>query len=155
MPIEKPKETPKLNIQYDKAGRIKLESYKEALRLANGYKSFAAAILGVTPSAVSKRISRNKSLQKLAADLLHDRDANLVETAENKLQAAVRDGKAWAIRYILDNKGAERGFSSKLTIDGNLAQEQDPLEGFTKLDPETQDRLAREAAKALLASEGG
>jgi hypothetical protein len=154
MPIEKPKETPKLNIQYDKAGRIKLESYKEALRLANGYKSFAAAILGVTPSAVSKRISRNKSLQKLAADLLHDRDANLVETAENKLQAAVRDGKAWAIRYILDNKGAERGFSRKLTIDGNLTQEKDPLEGFTKLDSETQERLAREAAKALLASEG-
>jgi predicted transcriptional regulator len=145
---------PPIEVRRDAKGYIALESYKEALKLANGYKSLAAHLLGVTPSAVSKRIARNKSLKKLVDELVGDRDTNLVETAENKLMAAVKAGERWAVKYVLDNKGAERGFSRKLTIDGNLTQEQDPLEGFTKLDPETQERLAREAAKALLASEG-
>ena len=41
----------------------------------------------------------------------------LVDTAESKLQTAVMEGKAWAIRYALDTQGKNRGFVIKQSLE--------------------------------------
>lgn len=37
-------------------------------------------------------------------------DTQIVDEGEIKLREAVREGKAWAVRYVLDNKGKGRGY---------------------------------------------
>ena len=41
----------------------------------------------------------------------------LVDTAESKLQTAVMEGKAWAIRYALETQGKNRGFVIKSAVE--------------------------------------
>lgn len=48
------------------------------------------------------------------ADMRQSRDEVLVETAEQELLKAVRNGEGWAIRYVLNNKGDEAGYGDRI-----------------------------------------
>jgi len=90
--------------------------YREALTQAHGYVSQAAITLDLTVQAVRKRIRNNQGLKKLVDDLRASRTTNRLDMAEHKLDGALRDGKTWAIRYVLDKQGHERGFVDKVHV---------------------------------------
>lgn len=73
----------------------------EVLRASGGYRSIAADKLGVTPSAISKRIARNPELKAAAEDA----EVRLVDMARNELTRAVKAGNLTAVLFVLKCKG--------------------------------------------------
>jgi len=93
-----------------------LAEYREALIQAHGYVSQAAIALDLSTQAVRQRIRKNQGLKKLVDQLRATRTTNRLDMAEHKLDAALRDNKTWAIRYVLDKQGSERGFVDKVHV---------------------------------------
>lgn len=159
-PKVKPKSKTKALTKNEDAAKLvpprrTVSDYAKALRQAQGYASIAAQILGVTPNAVQKSIQRHPSLRKLHQSLAEDRRLPALDVGEAKLMEAVREGKSWAVRYFLDNQGAERGYGRRLSLNGRLDAELtpgDPLAAYRNMDPEQrQKRIAEllQRAKAL------
>lgn len=44
-------------------------------------------------------------------------DATLLDEAETKLLQAIREGKSWAVKYTLNNKGGSRGYGKHVAPD--------------------------------------
>lgn len=162
----KPKAKPKTKSQNKALSKIKpasklatknhtVHDYADALREAKGYVSGAAQILDVTPSAVYKAIKRHPSLSELQQLFVEDRRQPALDVGEAKLMEAVWAGKSWAIKYYLNNQGAERGYGPKLALEGKLSAELtpgDPLAAYRAMPPERRkQRIAEllERAKAL------
>jgi hypothetical protein len=132
-----------------------VSDYAQALRESMGFVSGAADLLGVTPSAVYKSIQRHPSLRELQKLLVEDRRQPALDISESKLLEAVCAGKSWAIKYYLNNQGADRGYGPKLALSGKLGAELtagDPLAAYRAM-PSSQrkKRIAEllERAKAL------
>ncbi len=128
-----------------------VSDYAKALREAQGYISGAAQLLDVTPSAVYKAIDRHPSLRELQQMLVEDRRLPALDMSEAKLMEAVCAGKAWAIKYFLNNQGAERGYGRKLALDAEI-RPGDPIAAYRDMPPERrQKRIAEllERAKTL------
>jgi hypothetical protein len=132
-----------------KGVRYKVKDYANALEVAQGYQAAAAQLLGVSPSAVTMMIKRHPSLGKLQKRLEEDRRLPVLDMGESKLAEAVRDGKAWAIKYYLNNHGGDRGFGKKLHLSGKLdseISEADPLKKFKEMPA---DKRRREIMELL------
>ena len=140
----------KRTVELPKANRT-VSDYAKALQEAKGYVSGAAELLEVTPSAVYKAIQRHPSLRELQHQLDEDRRLPALDLSEARLMEAVCAGKAWAIKYFLNNHGAERGYGRKLALDAEV-RPGDPLAVYRDMPPERrQQRIAEllERAKAL------
>lgn len=140
----------KHRLKLPKANRT-VSDYAKALKEAKGYVSGAAALLEVTPSAVYKAIQRHPSLRELQDQLNEDRRLPALDLSEARLMEAVCAGKAWAIKYFLNNHGAERGYGRKLALDAEV-RPGDPLAVYRDMPPERrQQRIAEllERAEAL------
>lgn len=84
----------------------RMEDVKRELRDARGIVSVAAHNLGITRSALDRRIQRNAGLQKIKAE---SRDT-IIDYAESKLFKAIKNEDWRAIKYTLSTLGKSRGY---------------------------------------------
>lgn len=85
-----------------------------ALRRGAGIYGQAAAILGCETSTVSRYVARTPLLQKVRDEC----GEAILDLAETKLIAAVKNGNLTAITFVLRTKGRARGWGDKLEIPG-------------------------------------
>lgn len=89
----------------------------ETIHSTQGVLSQAARVLGVSLPTIYNYRDKYKSVAT-AIDNARDRfDTELLDESEIKLREAVREGKAWAIRYTLDKRGAKRGYVSRQEVE--------------------------------------
>jgi len=88
------------------------EEYIEAIRKTGGIKTAVAKMLGVSWSAVHKKIQRNKKLQKIMVEV----DETILDVAETGLVRAIQKEERWAIELILKTKGKKRGYVEQQMI---------------------------------------
>lgn len=139
----------KQGLKLPKANRT-VDDYDKALREAKGYVSGAAELLEVTPSAVYKAIVRHKRLYELQQQLAEDRRLPVLDMSEAKLMEAVCAGKAWAIKYFLNNQGGDRGYGRKLALNGKLEAKikpADPTAAYRDMQPELRRKRIAELLK--------
>jgi hypothetical protein len=68
---------------------------------------------GITPRGLRKRIQENPDLQEAQAE---GRE-RLIDTAQSKLGDAVRNGDAWAVKFVLETWGKSRGFTKMVQVE--------------------------------------
>lgn len=82
-----------------------------ALAMTGGYVSKAAEFLRIQHSSLAARIRGSQRLQ----EALHYINESMLDDAEEALVDEVRNRKAWAIKFFLENKGKDRGYGDKRT----------------------------------------
>ena len=89
---------------------------------AGGNVTRAAELLGCAPLTIYRNMKKYATVQNAVDESRAMFEAGLLDIAESELRKAAEDGKAWAIRYVLDTKGKRRGYDarSRIDIDGNL-----------------------------------
>ncbi len=93
---------------------VPIKEVEQALITARGIVTVAAQNLGISRTALHRRIQRNKKLQKTK---LQARET-VIDLAEVKLYNAINSGKEWAIKYALSRLGKSRGYTERIeTID--------------------------------------
>jgi hypothetical protein len=90
----------------------------KALRLAGGILSDAARALGMERSALSKRVTRNPSLQAVQAECAEV----MLDKAEYGLNKGLDGGEAWAVSLALRLKGRNRGYAMRTETTGPNGQ---------------------------------
>ena len=76
----------------------------------NGIVSAIAKEFGVTAFTIYQYRNKYASVAKALEEARYNLDSTLLDGAELKLNEAIRNGEAWAIRYVLKTKGTERGY---------------------------------------------
>jgi hypothetical protein len=80
-----------------------------ALRICGGFVSRAAAVLGLSASAVSERVKRSPQLQRALEEIREE----ALDDAEDGLRDLVR-ARFWpATKYALDKLGSGRGYGEE------------------------------------------
>lgn len=87
----------------------------EALQKAGGFVSHAAQQLGVTPSAVTNRVSRSEELKQILDDARYTH----LDIAEVELLKAMKRGESWAVCFFLKCQGKGRGYVERQAIEHN------------------------------------
>lgn len=89
------------------------EEVLAAVKKARGKTSLTAHVLDVTEETVRNYAKRWKTVADAIEEERTSFDVTLIDKAEVKLEEAVMAGKAWAIKYALDRKGDERGYTPR------------------------------------------
>jgi hypothetical protein len=90
-----------------KARHHSVTEIKKALIHAHGFRSIAAALLGMTQRGLNERISQTAELREIADDL----NEELLDHAENRLFERIEANDLTAIKFYLRCKGKKRGWS--------------------------------------------
>lgn len=85
-----------------------------ALKATGGVYKDAADVLGCSPETIRTYVRKFPAIETALEQI----EAENLDFAESELLAAVKGGKAWAIKYYLDNKGEVRGYGKKREADG-------------------------------------
>jgi hypothetical protein len=80
-----------------------------ALKKTHGMVYLAAAKVGCTAPTI---YNRAKTSEAIANALTSERGV-MLDTAENKLLAAIKTGEPWAIQFALKMLGKDRGYAEK------------------------------------------
>ena len=89
---------------------VPIKQVKNELRRARGIVSVAAKNLGISDTALHRRIQRNKSLQAVKWEARE----GILDMAEAKLFKAVSDEDWRAVKYILSTLGKHRGYVERV-----------------------------------------
>jgi hypothetical protein len=89
--------------------RLTNEKIVEALRQGKGFQTKAAEILGCSRFTIARRLDKSPEVRAAYEEIAESR----LDVAESRLAEAVEQGAPWAIRYVLDNLGAKRGYGNK------------------------------------------
>jgi hypothetical protein len=92
--------------------RIKVQELIDAIHKTSGQLSQVARTFGVYTSTIYEYRDKYPAVAQAIIESRSNFDDILLDTAERQLAIASNDGKAWAIRYILDKKGEARGYKS-------------------------------------------
>jgi len=109
-----------------------------ALQETRGNVALAAKKIGSHFQTIYFRIQKSPALR---AAFEESREVFL-DKADLKLQEAVDNGEAWAIRYALDTIGKSRGYGTSLTIEANVHAD-NPFEEWSTEDLMIVDRIQR------------
>jgi len=101
--------------------KVTVAQIEKALRQSGGFVSLAAKKLGVTHQAVSKRIKKNKKLQKVLEEI----QESYLDLAEAELIKKIKSGDLGALCFYLKCKGKSRGYIEKVVLGGD---KKEPLE---------------------------
>ena len=88
---------------------LKNKQVLEALRESAGVITAAAAKMGVTRQAVSRRVNRSQALRTACDDIIEEN----IDHAESQLQSAIRGGNLTAIIFYLKTFGRRRGYTER------------------------------------------
>lgn len=118
------------------------QEYIQAIEEYHGVISLVAKKLGITPTAVYKRINNNPNLQE-AIKIARE---NFIDIAETKLQELIKEGYFPAIKYYLTTQGRDRNYGTEIQINANTRVEHKP--DFSKLSFEELELLENLMKKA-------
>lgn len=94
--------------------RFTNEAIIEALKKSLGVYAEAARMLGCDRSTICKAVKERPAIGKALEDILESR----VDLAESELYKAAHEGKAWAIKFLLQSShGSKRGFGNTQKIE--------------------------------------
>ena len=93
------------------------------LEAAGGFRTRVAKQLGVSISAVSKRIAKSPKLQ----EAVHNVEETVLDIAESSLVRAAQNGEPWAVCFILKCKGRKRGWIERQDIAVEAAEDRPPV----------------------------
>ena len=102
--------------------RVTDEEIAVLLEKSGGFKSRVAKQVGLSVSAVCKRVQRSEMLQEACRNV----EETVLDIAESGLIAAAQRGEAWAICFILKCKGRKRGWIERQDIAFNMGGESPP-----------------------------
>lgn len=97
--------------------KITDEQIITALIAAGGVYAHAAQKLGIGHTTLRRRVETKQAL----IDARDEGKQLVLDAAETALFKAVREGKAWAVKYILSRLGRGRGYGAKLELEGSNA----------------------------------
>ncbi len=83
-----------------------------------GILSQVAREMGVTLPTIYNYRDKYKSVAAAIISARDTFDVELVDEGEIKLREAVRNGEAWAVKYVLSTKGKRRGYVERQEITG-------------------------------------
>ena len=89
---------------------VPIKEVKRELRRAKGIVSVAATNLGISPTALHRRIHRNKSLQLVKWEARE----GIIDMAEAKLFKLINGDDFRAIKYTLSTLGKSRGYVERV-----------------------------------------
>ena len=90
--------------------RIKPQQLIDTIHKMSGQLSNVARALGMSTTAIYDYRDKYPAVAQAIVESRLTFDDILIDTAERRLAEATNEGKAWAIRYVLDNKGEARGY---------------------------------------------
>lgn len=93
------------------------------LEAAGGFRTRVAKQLGVSVSAVSKRIAKSPRLQEAVSNV----EETVLDIAESSLVRAAQNGEAWAVCFILKCKGRKRGWIERQDIAVEASEDRPPV----------------------------
>lgn len=76
----------------------------------HGKISLVADAMGVTTRTIYNYAERYATVKNAINDAQEHEDTKLVDTAELAIRRASVNGEAWAVKYILNTKGKNRGW---------------------------------------------
>ena len=85
------------------------------LQNGNGVVVEIAKKFGITPRGLRKRIHENPDLQAAHTEAKE----RLIDIAQSKLGEAVKNGDAWAVKFVLETWGKSRGFTKTAQAEPN------------------------------------
>lgn len=105
--------------------RVKVSDAEVArmLEAAGGFRTRVAKQLGVSASAISKRIARSPALQEAVRNV----EDTVLDIAESALVRAAQNGEPWAVCFILKCKGRARGWIEKHDLSVEAAEDRPPF----------------------------
>lgn len=90
--------------------KLTIEQIEAALKAASGNISYAARALGVSRTAIYRRIEDSPTLQALLVDVREE----LVDIAESALKREVLNQNITAIIFTLKTQGQKRGYIERI-----------------------------------------
>jgi len=105
----------------------RITEVEAALRSSAGLQSTAAKKLGITISAVSKRIKNSPKLQRVMKEVC----SATLDLAEGSLLKAIQKGELTAIIFYLKCKGKKRGYIEKQEIELDDKRSKVPIINLT------------------------
>jgi len=90
------------------------EAVSRALVAAGGKISYAAIILGITPSTLRQKVRDSEELTSLKEEIQELR----LDIAEDKLDGRVLADKWPAIQFALETQGKHRGYTKRTELTG-------------------------------------
>jgi hypothetical protein len=91
---------------------LKNKQVLDALRESAGVITTAAAKMGVTRQAISRRVNRSQTLRTACDEIIEEN----IDHAESQLQRAIRNGNLTAIIFYLKTFGRRRGYSQQEVV---------------------------------------
>ena len=88
----------------------------EVIHAKKGMLSQVAKVLNVSLQTVYNYKHRYATVAAAMEEARQSLDTGLLDGAEFKLAEAVSNGEPWAIKYVLDKKGRERGYEKVATL---------------------------------------
>lgn len=82
-----------------------------------GKVSLVAEALGVSTVTIYSYAKKYSTVKQALTDAQNHEDTKLVDTAELAIAKAAVNGEAWAVKYILNTKGKERGWVERREIE--------------------------------------
>lgn len=80
-----------------------------------GIMSYIAEDFGLTIRRIQQRVAADEDLREAVKQARE----TLIDEAEAGLRAAVKEGKAWAIKLTLCTLGRHRGFTQRVEVETN------------------------------------
>ena len=138
---------------------FKMQHMEQALRQGAGIPSAAALILErayghCTAQTVRNYLHRYPKLRQMVEEVIEDN----IDKAEAKLITAIHEGSDWAVKFYLETKGKNRGYTKRQEIAGVpsqplvvtdarqwLVEQLDEMESRIRPEPSREDRPLIEA----------
>ena len=113
----------------------------DVIEAKSGVVTAVAAALGVTRTAIYDARDRWPTVAVALAAARHNYDSGLLDEAELRLREAVLEGEGWAVRYVLDKKGRERGYLTESSIQHQVEEETTVRVVFDKMPIKNPDAI--------------
>lgn len=119
--------------------RFKVEQIAAALRRTAGLASAAAELLHCPHSTVRNYMKRHPSLAAIADETAEA----MLDLSESKLYAAINAGTDWAVKFYLETKGKNRGYTRRTELTGPAGKPIEVKDAGSRLIAELDQMAAR------------
>lgn len=112
---------------------FKVKQIEDTIRAKDGNVTEVAKALGVSRTAIYKRINNSERLQIA----LEEARQSLVDLAETKLRQLINEGNPAAVFFTLKTIGQDRGYIEQRHVD--LTTGGQPIKGYVGISPDDWD----------------
>lgn len=110
-----------------------------ALKASEGNISKAAALLGVGRTSVARFVQQNPDLHSV----LDEYTETIIDVAEDVLKEQVKEGDGAQVRFLLNTKGKNRGYTTRQEMTGKDGAALDFMKvAQVRMDDEQMERIA-------------